>query len=163
LPDTTQSNREATVKAGPSWRECLRERAAALADLSERERRHADLMETHEARAVASRAVLEMAYELAQEEGVDPALALELVSCRVAVLELEPPTGASTEESHSLVAPEWVAPADAPLTMAIERRMRMTFRRVRADLEKHDQVIEAIDAFTAETDVGPFDYSPPLL
>ena len=163
MPDTTQSNRGATVKAGPSWRECLRDRALALADLPDRERRHSELMETHEARAVASRPVLEMAYELALEEGIDPALALELVSCRVAVLELEEPTGASTEDSQSLVAPAWVTPAGAPANMAIERRMRASFRRVRASIEKHGEVTQAIDAFTAEPDVGTFDYSPPLL
>lgn len=142
---------------------CLRERTLALADLPDRERRHAELMESHEARGAASRQVLELAYEIAQEEGLDPAFALEIISCRVGVLELEAPTGASTEETHSETAPEWVVPPERPSEQAVERRMRMTFRRMRAGLEQHDDPAAALDWFANAPDVGHYDYTPPLI
>jgi hypothetical protein len=120
-------------------------------------------MAAHESRGAAPRQVLELAYEISQEEGIDPALGLEVISCRVGVLELEPPTGATTEETHTLTPPEWVAPAEAPAIMAIERRIRMTFRRMRAALERHDDPTTAIESFGNEPDIGACDYTPPLV
>lgn len=162
MPDPTRSNPSRSERAGPGWLRCLRERTTALADLPDRERRHAELMEAHEARDAAPRHVLELAYEIALEEGLDPAFALEMISCRVAVLELEAPTGASTEETHSLTAPEWVAPPELPSELAIERRIRMTFRRMRAGFEQHGDPAAAIDWFATGPDVGLYDYTPPL-
>jgi len=141
------------------WVACLEKSASRLAELPDRERRHLDLIEAAEARTHAPRAVLELAYEIAEEEGIDPALGLELIICRVAVEELTPPEPPA-DEAHSLV-PEFVEPLPASDEEVMrERRMRMTFRRVRGMLEKSPSFAQAIHAFADEPDIGQFDYYP---
>ena len=141
----------------PEWLICLQARVLALAELEDRERRHLELLESAHARTGLARGTLELAYEFAQEEGIDPALALELLVCGVAVIDLEEPE--PMDESHSLAAPEWVAPVGLPdEAVELERVLRRTFRRVRAKLEQHPNVGAAIDALALEADVGPYQY-----
>lgn len=140
-----------------NWVACLQERVVALADLPDRERRHAELMESVQSRIGYPLSTLELAYEIALEEGVDPALALELLVCRVAVIDLPEP--APGDETHSLAPPDWVTPVGLPEeAVELERRLRKTFRRLRSVLERHTEVGAAIDAFAAEPDIAHYDY-----
>jgi hypothetical protein len=145
--------------ADPAWLVCLRARLRALPELSER---HADMVAGVEARTHVPRTVLERAYDLAREAGLDPALALELVGCGVSVVELDPePTVA--EEAHSSNPPDWVAPPAAPVdVLVLERRLRLTFRRLRTLLEREDDLNAAIEKFAREPDVRAYDFRSPL-
>src|SRR5688500_2722690 len=69
----------------PAWVSCLQERALALADLPDRERRHIEVIEAAQAQTGLPLTTLELAYEIALEEGLDPALALEVLVCKIAV------------------------------------------------------------------------------
>jgi hypothetical protein len=138
------------------WVACLRERGQLLEHIPKLEHRRSNLLERSQKRSGAPLHVLDRAYDLAIEEGLDPVLALELVGCGVAVIELAPKE--QLDESHSLT-PDFVDPITEPLPDIIrERRMRMTFRRMRAALEASDDLLAAIDHFAAEPDVGAFDY-----
>ena len=143
-----------------AWLSCLRSRLRALPELSER---HADMVAGVEKRTHVPRATLERAYDLAREAGLDPALALELVGCGVSVVELDTePTVA--EEAHSSNAPDWVAPPSAPTdVLVLERRLRLTFRRLRTLLEREDDLTRAIEAFACEPDVQAYDFRAPVL
>lgn len=141
------------------WVNCLQERARVLAELPDRERRHLEVIESAQARTGLPLTTLELAYELALEEGLDPALALEVLVCKIAVVELSEPV---SEEAHSLAPPEWVSPV-VPVgvpeeTVVLERHMRKTFRRLRHMLELHQELSAAVDAFGREPDVAAFDY-----
>jgi hypothetical protein len=139
------------------WLRCLQERVLVLADMPERERRHAELMESLELRTALPRHTLELAYELALEEGIDPALALELLACKVAVIDLAEPV--PDDQSHSLAPPEWVVPVGLPNeALELEGRMRKTFRRLRTCLQQNAEIGQAIAAFASEPDVDSYDY-----
>src|SRR6185437_3107144 len=116
-----------------------------------------------EKRTHVPRATLERAYDLALEAGLDPGLALELVGCGVCVVELESePTVA--EEAHSSNPPDWVAPPTGPTdVMVLERRLRLTFRRLRTLLEREDDLQRAIEVFASEPDVQAYDFRAPIL
>lgn len=143
------------------WVGCLQERAAALAQLPDRERRHLEVVESARERTGLPLTTIELAYELALEEGLDPALALEILVCKVAVIEL---SEAPADEAHAFTPPEWVAPVVPPGIpedhVILERRMRKTFRRLRHMLEENDDLSRAIAAFAAEPDLAVFDYQP---
>ena len=116
-----------------------------------------------ERRTHVPRSVLERAYDLAREAGLDPALALELVGCGVSVVELDPdPTVA--EQAHSSIPPDWVEspPGDTDVVI-LERRLRLTFRRLRTLLEREDDLKGAIEAFACEPDVQAYDFRAPVL
>ncbi|HSL70291.1 MAG TPA: hypothetical protein VK864_08600 [Longimicrobiales bacterium] len=128
-----------------------------------RERRRAELLDDVEERAWIDRPVLELAYDLAEEEDLDTAIALELVGCGVAVVELEPPARSVAGEAHSLTAPDWVAPPAEPAdVLVLERRLRLTFRRFRALLEQHRDPAAAIEALAEQVDAQPYDYTAPV-
>ena len=152
--------RNTSAEPAPAWLTCLRARLLALPELSER---HADMVAGVERRTHVPRAVLERAYDLARESGLDPALALELVGCGVSVVELDPePTVA--EEAHSSNPPDWVAPPPGTTDVLIlERRLRLTFRRLRTLLEREDDLKRAIEAFACEPDVQAYDFRAPIL
>ena len=98
-------------------------------------------------------------YDLAEEEGVDPAFAFELVLLGIGVRELTPPTDDGWLESQVEAPPEWVA-ADAPSpdAAARERHMRATFRRLRSMFEQQPTATAALEAFAAEPDVDEVTY-----
>src|SRR5262245_4813913 len=90
----------------PDWLKCLRSRLRTLPELSER---HADLVASVQERTHVPLQVLEIAYDVARESGLDPGLALEIVACGVCVVELEEPLPVA-DQAHSLNPPDWVAP-----------------------------------------------------
>jgi hypothetical protein len=138
------------------WVACLRERGQLLEHIPKLEHRRANLLEKSQKRSGAPLHVLDRAYDLAIEEGLDPVLALELVGCGIAVVELAPKQ--PLDEAHSMT-PDFVEPVMEPLPDIIrERRMRQTFRRMRSALEASSDLGTAIDRFAAEPDVAAFDY-----
>jgi hypothetical protein len=136
-------------------RRCLSERVAALTGDAATERRHEELMEWAEAELDLERANAEQVYALAEEENLPPVLALLLVHCRVGVLELEVPEQDADEAAHQAAPPDWVETEQVEFDdVALERRLRTTFRRFRARLEESGSPPSAVDAFLLEPDVG---------
>lgn len=136
---------------------CLLERARQLENLEGHQRRRAELVD----RAVAGGMTWEDAegvYELAREEGLDPALAFELLYCRVLV----DPTSVSDRPDDSTLLestpPDWIAPAPPPPAQARqERRLRASFRRLRRLLEERGAPEDALVAYAEEPDVVRLD------
>jgi hypothetical protein len=125
------------------------------------ERRRAELVEGVSQRSGVRPSVLSEAYDLALEVGLDPVLALEIVGCGVAVLELPAPE--PVENVSSAQPPAWVAPPlQPPDRLLLERRMRLTFRRMRTALEEHPDLDAAVAAFCAALDVGADSYDQSL-
>src|SRR5512143_505690 len=91
--------------------ELLLERAAELDD-SPTSRRREELVERARA-AGHSRQVADEVFDLAEQEGVDPAAGFELVLCGVGVRELAPPVPDDWQETQVEAAPPWVG-EDAP-------------------------------------------------
>jgi len=135
--------------------ECLIRRAHVAEDEAARHRRRAELIE----RAVKEGMDRELAaevYDIAREEGIEPAFAFELVRCGVAVRDMgEPP-----EATYSLRGfPSWLeAPPEPEEEASRERMLRTSFRRLRHLLETHDSPEEALIAFAREPDVGEVEY-----
>jgi hypothetical protein len=102
----------------------------------------------------------ELLYDLAYDEGLDPALAYELVRSGLGVL--PPPEGVENAPQFSVTdkyRPEWLEPPVDPDTMLRERTLRFSFRRLRALLEEHTgDAAAAFRAFAREPDVGPVGY-----
>jgi len=102
----------------------------------------------------------DLLYDIAREEGLDPALAYELVRGGLGVM--PPPEGlvnAPAQRETDKYAPEWVvSPATPPDLMLRERTLRFSFRRLRRLLEEHEHVEDAVRAFALEPDVGPVGY-----
>jgi len=138
------------------WRERLMSRVLTLAQGDGAERRHPQLMEWA-VKSGISRELAEWAVELAREEDLEPALGLALVVSGVGVIELEPPTPITEENTRSLTPPEWVEPTEPAATIEAERRMRNTFRRLRGELA-HGDLVRAFDRLLDDPDVGPVDY-----
>jgi hypothetical protein len=106
-----------------------------------------------------SRDLAERLYEVAREEGIDPALGFELVRCGLGVA--PPPEGISTAAeapSTDKYLPEWMFPAIPPDTLLRERMLRFSFRRLRTLLEQYDDLDEVFTAFAKEPDVGVYGY-----
>jgi hypothetical protein len=144
------------------WLRCIRQQARLLEQVPVLERRRTDLVAGVAERSGASLAALDIAYDRALEEGLDPVLALELVGCGVAVLELTEPE--PVEGTHTLRPPDWVAPEIEPASeQVLERRMRMTFRRMRSLLEQTGDLEAAIECLSTQVDVGSFRYDLPLV
>jgi hypothetical protein len=120
----------------------------------EPERRHEALMESAAA-AGLDRGEAEGIYELAQEVGLEPELALLLVSSGVGVVELKEldsdPEGIGIQQAP----PEWVADGSVPVAEARrERRLRLSFRRLRGLLEESGSAPDALRRFANEPDVA---------
>lgn len=135
----------------------LIERADEIA--SERtSRRRIDLIE----RAVASGRAVEYAdqiYDIAEEEGLDPAFAFELVLMGIGVRDLAPPAEDEWVETQVGAPPTWVTEPDrSPESAERERHMRNTFRRLRRMLEEHPAPRSALEAFAREPDVAEIQY-----
>jgi hypothetical protein len=146
----------------PDWLGCLRARARLLEQVPELERRRIDLIEAVGKRSGVRPGVLGVAYDLALEVGLDPVLALEMVGCGVTVEELIEPE--PVEDTLTPAPPEWIAPPfDSPDEVAFDRRLRLTFRRMRTCLEESADLESAITSFVAAPDVGPYAYDPPTL
>lgn len=100
-----------------------------------------------------------MLYDVAREEGLDPVLGFELVRCGLGVC---PPDGglsnAPSQPTHDKYVPEWLADPVPPDDLLRERMLRLSFRRLLALLERHDEVDDAFRAFAREPDVGYLGY-----
>ena len=101
------------------------------------------------------RELAEEVYDVAREEGVEPAFAFELVRCGVAVCGPEEPPAA---ESIVTGRPAWLEPAIPSAEATRERRLRNSFRRLRSLLERHETPEEALIEFAREPDVQECDY-----
>lgn len=105
------------------------------------------------------RELAELLYDVAREEGLDPALGYELVRSGLGVC--PPQEGLSNAPSQSTsdkYVPEWLGaplPTDEVLR---ERMLRFSFRRLRQLMERHEDVDEAFRAFAREPDVGYMGY-----
>lgn len=120
------------------------------------ERRHDELMEWAEAGLGLDRGYAEQIYALAEEEDLEPIYALHVVSSGVGVRELEKPEqdtdpGAAAQQAP----PKWVDEDAVEFDdVALERRLRATFRRLRSHLDAAASPGEAVRAFLQEPDVG---------
>ncbi|HEX8276558.1 MAG TPA: hypothetical protein VF615_28215 [Longimicrobiaceae bacterium] len=101
----------------------------------------------------------ELLYDVARDEGLDPALGYELVRCGLGVC---PPddglSNAPMQPTTDKYRPEWLDPAVPPDTLLRERMLRLSFRRLLSLLERHPEVDDAFRAFAREPDVGYLGY-----
>jgi hypothetical protein len=101
----------------------------------------------------------EMLYDIAREEGVDPALAYELVRSGLGVI---PPregvSNATSQPTTDKYVPEWLGDAVPPDDLLRERMLRLSFLRLRSLLRQQEDVGEALRAFANEPDVGLMGY-----
>ncbi len=125
---------------------------------AEHERRRSEIIDDAEA-AGMSLDLAERLYVVAQEEGLDPGLAYELVRCGLGVAPpAEGVSNAPVEPVADKYFPEWLLPPSAPDDRLRERMLRVSFRRLRSLLEAHEEVEDAFRAFAREPDVGNFGY-----
>ncbi len=112
--------------------------------------------------AVAEGVPLDLAeflYDIAWEEGLDPAVGFELVRTGLGVA--PPADGVSTTAEAPAVdryLPAWMFPPTPPDALLRERMLRFSFRRLRRFLEEEDDVDEAFRKFANEPDVGHYGY-----
>jgi hypothetical protein len=134
---------------------CFRDGVAALTGDAAKERRHEALMEWAEGELGLERSWAESVYALAEEVELEPVYALLLVRCGVGVRELHAPEQDPDEEAVQQAPPEWVGADTVELDdLALERRLRNTFRRMRAHLEQEGTPAAAVETFLAEPDIG---------
>lgn len=131
-------------------------RAATEPGLGARGRRREELLERMTRHGIPVDLAAD-AYDLALEEGVDPAFALELVRCGVGVVEL-PGEGAEDAPASEAWPEEWLGVAPPPREARRERRLRATFRRLRRLLAEHGTPEAALTAFAEEPDVGACEF-----
>ena len=121
-------------------------------------RRRVELVE----RAVQAGHSIEYAdqvYDIAEEEGIDPAFGFELVLNRIGVRELSPPTDDGWAETQVEAPPQWVDnPERSEDDAARERHLRTTFRRLRSKFDMCSGPREALEAFANEPDVAEIEY-----
>lgn len=124
----------------------------------ELERRRSEIMEDAEAQGMPSE-LAELLYDVALEEGLDPALAFELVRSGLGVA--PPPEGlsnASQDPAMDKYLPHWMFPPEPTDHLLRERMLRISFRRLRSLLEEHPEIDEAFRRFANEPDVGHYGY-----
>jgi hypothetical protein len=135
--------------------ECLKQ---GIAGLSAVERRHETLMTWAEHELGLERQYAEQVYALAEESGLEPVYAFVLIRCRVGVLQLEEPEPDADEVAAQQAPPDWVGEDRVRLSnVALERRLRTTFRRLHTHMEEAPTPGHAIDAFLSAEDVGEVD------
>jgi hypothetical protein len=138
--------------------QCLLGKADLQISDSEQARRLSELTGQAETDGM-SRDLVERLYEVARDEGLDPALAYELVRCGLGVV--PPPDGVSNAAEQPMsdrYLPEWMFPATPTDNMLRERMLRVSFRRLRALLEEHPDPDDAFRAFAHEPDVDVYGY-----
>jgi hypothetical protein len=131
---------------------------AGLEDEAERLRRRMDVVEEAQ-EAGMSPELAEMVYDVAREEGLDPALAYELVRSGLGVA--PPPDGVANADQQPATDkyyPSWLLPASPTDDILRERMLRMSFRRMRGKLEEHERPEVAFRAYAREPDVGMFGF-----
>jgi hypothetical protein len=125
-------------------------------------RRREELVSAAVATGDFTRFLAERVYDVSDEEGLEPAFAFEVVRSRVAVCAPQPGEPVVADDTLVEGTPEWIAPEAAMPRVTVElvreRRLRMSFRRLRGHLETCNTPEEAIAAFVAEPDVGDCGY-----
>jgi len=138
--------------------ELFREVVTRGLSIDELDSRRASILEESEEQGVPPD-LAELAYDVAWEEGLDPAVGYELVRTGLGVA---PPEDGVTTRSDQPEAdrylPTWMFPATPPETMLRERMLRFSFRRLRSFLEEEGDPDEAFRRFANEPDVGHFGY-----
>jgi hypothetical protein len=140
---------------GPLQERLLRLTAAAEDLGGGREHRREALVQRAESRGIG-RPEAEQAYDIARQEGLEPAhgMAVVLEGVSVQLLDGIRPDVDATESSE----PEWVD-QPPPRDLAVrERRLRQTFRRLRSKMEQEESAQAAFSAFADEPDLEAFDY-----
>jgi hypothetical protein len=161
--DMGRSDRErssAEHSGKPPSRGGLQDRLARLVESADDlcgdgELRREPLVERAEALGV-ERMMAERAYDLGLEEKLPPAYGIAVVAAGVSVQPLEsarPDVGETTSGE-----PSWVDVPPEPGTADLERRLRQTFRRVRAFVDDAPTPSAAFSAFAREPDLETFDY-----
>lgn len=135
---------------------CLLEHAAEIEDMAAHHRRRIELIERATEEEWMDREMAEEVYDIAREEGLEPAFAFELVRCGVAVCEPEGPEPIATTSVKG--RPEWLSQPVPTEEATRERRLRMSFRRLRSFLEEYETPEEALIAFAQEPDVRACGY-----
>jgi hypothetical protein len=139
-------------------------RAADRPDAEGAARRREEVVSGAVRRMGLARVHAELIHDVAEEEGLEPIFAFELVRSGIAVCGAVPATPAPPDDTRVVEGtPEWVAPPDPAETrptveLIRERRLRMSFRRLRGHLERVDSAEAAIAGFVAEPDVGDCGY-----
>lgn len=126
--------------------------------VQELDSRRASIMEEAELDGVP-RDLAELLYDIALEEGLDPAIGYELVRTGLGVA--PPPEGLTSASEEPVIdkyLPNWIFPATPPDQMLRERMLRVSFRRLRSFLEAEEDVQSALLGFAKEPDVGHFGY-----
>lgn len=132
-------------------RECLLERATVADEEAAGRRRREELVGHGTQDLHLSRELAEFVYDLAWEEGLEPAFAFELVGCGVRVCDLD-------EEGEDVSAsvqgaPEWIADPTPTAAARRERQLRLSFRRLKRLLDERPTTQDALIAFVDEPDV----------
>jgi hypothetical protein len=124
----------------------------------ELDRRRVEILEEAD-EAGMSGDLAELLYDVALEEGIDPAVGFDLVRSGLGVA--PPPEGVSNAPADPMVdkyLPAWMFPAQPTDHMLRERMLRTSFRRLRSFLEEQEEVEQAFLRFANEPDVGHFGY-----
>jgi len=122
------------------------------------DRRRSEIMEEAEEIGMSNELV-ELLYDVALEEGIDPAVGFDLVRSGLGVA--PPADGVSNAPDHPMVdkyLPPWMFPAQPTDQMLRERMLRISFRRLRSMLQEEENVEDAFQRFANEPDVGHFGY-----
>lgn len=127
-------------------------------DAAELERRRDALIE--DARDVGMpRELVELLYDIAREEGLDPGLGFELVRSGLGVC--PPPDGISNAADRPTTdryLPPWMFPPTPTDLLLRERTLHLSFRRLRALLEEHHDIEDAFRSFALDPDVAHCGY-----
>lgn len=136
--------------------EFLLDRVGEVEQLGERNRRRDELLEAAVEEGHVSREVAEEAYEIAGEEGIEPAFALELVRAGVAIE--RPGEPEADVPAVQPTQPEWIEDPPPPEAAHRERVMRETFRRLRSLFERYPDPKDAFRALASADDFRRFEY-----
>jgi hypothetical protein len=138
--------------------DCLTARTEAEVEPAELQHRRSDILEEAD-EAGMSPELAELLYDVARDEGLDPALAFELVKTGLGVV--PPDDGLSNAPSVPTTdkyLPPWMFPPTPTDKLLRERMLRVSFRRLLALLEEHEDAAKAFNQFANEPDVGHFGY-----
>ncbi len=138
--------------------ELLREVMAEGLSKAELDSRRASIIEDAERQGLPVD-LAALLYDIAWEEGIDPAVGYELVRTGLGVA--PPPGGVETVPEQPMVdryLPTWMFPATPPDSLLRERMLRVSFRRLRSLLESVGDPDEAFRRFANEPDVGHWGY-----
>lgn len=138
--------------------DCLLSRTESAGGEADLTSRRVEIMEAAQQSGMPPE-LAELLYDVARDEGLDPALGYELVRCGLGVC---PPddgiSNAPTQPTTDKYVPEWLDPALPPDALLRERMLRLSFRRLLSLLERHAEVDDAFRAFAREPDVGYMGY-----